>query len=65
MMPIFSCGCVTGSPSSSTRPWLGVSSPLTARSSVDFPQPEPPTMATISPGPTEKLTPSSACTPFG
>ena len=27
-----------------------------ARSSVDFPQPEPPTMATISPGATSKVT---------
>src|SRR4029078_3209772 len=65
MMPIFSCGATISTPSSTTRPWLGVSSPEIARSNVDLPQPEPPTTATTSPGATSILTPSSARTPFG
>ena len=64
-MPIFSFGSVTAAPSSSTLPWVGWSRPDTARSSVDLPQPEPPTMATISPSSTSSDTPSSARTPFG
>jgi hypothetical protein len=36
--------------SSVTVPVLARSRPAMARSSVDFPQPEPPMMATISPG---------------
>ncbi len=38
--------------------------PTTRRSSVDLPQPEPPTTATISPGATSSDTPSSARTRF-
>ena len=61
-MPIFSCGDMIVSPSSATAPWLGLSSPETRRSSVDLPQPEPPTTATISPGATSSEMPSSART---
>src|SRR5690349_22898211 len=41
-MPRSAPGPVTGAPSSSTRPVVGVSSPATMRSSVDLPQPEGP-----------------------
>jgi hypothetical protein len=64
-MPIFSCGESITVPSSVTAPELGRSRPDTVRSKVDLPQPEPPTMATISPGATLSVTPSSARTPFG
>ena len=43
-------------PSMSTSPELGASSPMTCRSSVDFPQPEGPMSATISPGETSSVT---------
>src|SRR5256885_9822729 len=41
-MPRSAPGPVTGAPSSSTRPVVGVSSPATIRSSVDLPQPDGP-----------------------
>src|SRR4051812_26364355 len=41
-MPRSAPGPVTGAPSSSTRPVVGVSRPATIRSSVDFPQPDGP-----------------------
>src|SRR5580704_14203975 len=65
MMPIFSCGAVMRSPSSTTAPSLGGSSPPMARSNVDLPEPEPPITATISPSSTSSDTPPSACTPLG
>ena len=65
MMPIFSCGAVMRSPSSTTAPSLGGSSPPMARSNVDLPEPEPPITATISPSSTSSVTPPSACTPLG
>ena len=43
-------------PSMSTSPELGASSPMTWRSSVDFPQPDGPMSATISPGETSSVT---------
>ena len=48
-MPIFSCGAVIGVPSSVIAPCVGRSRPDISRSSVDLPQPEPPTTTTISP----------------
>src|SRR5215468_7291467 len=41
-MPRSAPGPVTGSPSRSTRPLVGRSSPATMRRSVDFPQPDGP-----------------------
>src|ERR1700733_3952519 len=64
-MPIFSWGRVMRSPSSVTEPAGAGSPPPMARSSVDFPEPEPPITATISPGATSSDTPPSACTPLG
>ena len=52
-------------PSSVTVPVLARSRPAMARSSVDFPQPEPPMMATISPGLISAEKRSSAWTPLG
>ena len=43
-------------PSMRTSPELGASSPMTCRSSVDFPQPEGPISATISPGEISSVT---------
>jgi hypothetical protein len=63
--PIFGCGAVIDEPSSETVPALGRSSPEITRSKVDFPQPEPPTTARISPSDTLSVTASSARTPFG
>ncbi len=48
------------SPSQVTLPWLGGMSCSTARARVDLPQPLSPTMPTVSPGATSKLTPSTA-----
>jgi len=62
---IFWFGAVMRSPSSTIVPSLAGSSPPMVRSSVDFPQPEPPITATISPGSTSSETPPSACTPLG
>ena len=65
MMPILACGAEIAMSSSVTAPDVARSSPAMARSSVDFPQPEPPMMATISPGAISAEKRSSALTPFG
>ncbi len=52
----------SGSPASDTSPSVGVSSPATMLSSVDFPQPDGPITATNSPGVIVKSTPRSART---
>jgi len=44
---------------------LALPRPALARSSVDFPQPEPPMIATISPGLISAENRSSAWTPLG
>ena len=51
--------------SSVTLPVVAGSRPATARSSVDFPQPEPPMMARISPSLMSAEKRSSALTPLG
>jgi hypothetical protein len=51
--------------SSVTVPVVARSRPAMARSSVDFPQPEPPMMATISPNLISAEKRSSALTPLG
>jgi hypothetical protein len=43
-------------------PLDGSTSLSTLRATVDFPQPDSPTSPSVSPLPTEKLTPSTACT---
>ncbi len=48
-----------------TVPDVARSSPAMARSSVDFPQPEPPMTATISPSLISAENRSSAWTPLG
>jgi hypothetical protein len=65
MMPIFACGAAMAVSSSVTVPDVARSRPAMARSSVDFPQPEPPMMATISPSLMSAENRSSAWTPFG
>ena len=60
-MPRSAPGRVTGAPSSSTRPAVGVSSPATMRSSVDLPQPDGPRMVMKSLSATESDVGSSAC----
>ena len=52
------CGCLSAR---SSVPPSGSSSPATTRSSVDFPEPDSPTMATDSPACTSRVTPRSAC----
>ena len=65
-MPIFSCGAVIAAAVEHDACLASaVSRPETARSSVDLPQPEPPTTATISPSSTLSEMPSSARTPLG
>jgi hypothetical protein len=64
-MPILACGSAIATPSSDTVPEVARSRPAMARNSVDFPQPEPPMMATISPRPISAEKRSSACTPLG
>ena len=64
IMAISRPGC-TGSaqtviPSEETSA-LSPRSPITASIAVLFPEPDSPTMPTVSPSPTEKLIPSSAC----
>ncbi len=49
-------------PSSLMAPEDGSTSRSTVRATVDLPQPDSPTMPSVSPPPTEKLTPSTACT---
>jgi hypothetical protein len=65
MMPIFGCGLVIVLASSVTVPSLARSRPAMARKSVDLPQPEPPMMATISPGLILAENRASAWTPLG
>jgi hypothetical protein len=65
MMPIFSCGAAILISSSVTLPDVAGSRPATARNSVDFPQPEPPMMATISPSLMSAEKRSSALTALG
>ena len=64
-MPILACGAEILMPSSVTVPEVARSSPAMARSKVDLPQPEPPMMATISPGAISAEKRASALTPFG
>ena len=52
----------TSRPSNRTVPAVGSISRSTRRLTVDLPQPDSPTSARVSPGATEKLTPSTACT---
>src|SRR5215471_5592384 len=54
-------GLVSGAPSMLTEPRSGLSKPATMFISVDLPQPDGPTIATMSPSPTSKLMPSSTC----
>ena len=49
-MPRSALGPLTGSPSTVTVPVVGFRNPATAFSSVDFPQPDGPTIETNSPG---------------
>ncbi len=48
---------VISTPSTKTQPPVGLSSPAMMPSSVDLPEPEGPTMATISPGVMRRLMP--------
>ncbi|SHX19080.1 Uncharacterised protein [Mycobacteroides abscessus subsp. abscessus] len=54
---------VTGSPSARTRPASGFSSPASARSTVDLPQPDGPVSTRISPGCTVRLSSSTTGSP--
>src|SRR5438067_1801389 len=47
-------------PRNSTRPSLGAYRPTISRATVDLPQPDSPTSASVSPASTAKLTPSTA-----
>ena len=60
-----SCGGVAAmsTPSSVIAPDVGDSKPANSRSSVDLPQPEPPSSAKISPLLIDNDTPSTAATP--
>ncbi len=49
-------GPLSALPSTSATPPSAVSSPATIRRSVDFPQPDAPTIVTNSPAPIDKLT---------
>ena len=51
-----SSSCVKSLPAISTRPVLGESSPASSASNVDLPAPDAPTMASVSPVRTLKLT---------
>ena len=62
MSPALPVGARTGSPSTSTSPPDGCSMPAMSASSVDFPQPDGPTMLTNSPSATPKVTSRSAAT---
>ena len=68
-MPRSTLGPVTGTPSSSTRPLVGTSSPAMMRSSVDLPQPEGPRIvmkslsATVSDVGTSASVGAPPCTP--
>src|SRR5258707_14735206 len=52
----------TGRPSTSARPLLGASRPETILSKVDLPQPDGPTIDTIEPSGTSKVTSRQATT---
>ena len=54
--------CATSSPSSSSAPAVGVSIIVTCRASVDLPQPDSPTTASVRPCTSSNETPSSART---
>src|SRR5215470_17975460 len=54
-------GLVSGAPSMLTEPRSGLSKPATMFINVDLPQPDGPTIATMSPSPTSKLMSSSTC----
>src|SRR5262245_20598501 len=57
--------CVMSSPSNRSVPAVGSSSRTIRRAVVDLPQPDSPTMPSVSPRLTVRLTPSTACTtPF-
>ena len=60
MNPTRMFGPVTGAPDSAMRPSLGRSSPATRFSTVLFPHPDGPTMATNSPWPMAKDRSSTA-----
>ncbi len=49
-------------PLSLMLPQVGSTSRSTLRATVDLPQPDSPTSPSVSPMPSEKLTPSTACT---
>ncbi len=49
-------------PLSLMLPEVGSTSRSTVRATVDLPQPDSPTRPSVSPTPSEKLTPSTACT---
>ena len=53
---------VMSCPSIRIAPEVGSTSRSTLRATVDLPQPDSPTSPSVSPTPTEKLTPSTACT---
>src|ERR1700730_13482618 len=55
----FGLGEFLSTPSMRTLPRSGRSKPATTFINVDLPQPEGPTMASVSPSLTEKLTPST------
>ncbi len=61
-MPTDGIGRSTGRPSTSTRPRLAGRSPAMILSSVDLPQPDGPTMASISPRATWRSTSRRAST---
>ena len=61
-MPRSGPGPTIASPSIVTLPLVGISSPATMFSSVDFPQPDAPTMQTNSPSATSRSIPSMART---
>ena len=52
-------------PSTMTRPRVGVTSPFSARSSVDLPAPEAPSSTVKAPGWNTRLAGASARVPFG
>ena len=56
---------LTSRPRMNTSPRSRGSSPSMARSSVDLPEPEAPSRATISPSPKARPTPSRARNPLG
>jgi hypothetical protein len=49
-------------PATFARPAVGASIPANNDNNVDFPDPDAPTTATISPAPTNRSRPCNACT---